>query len=42
MTEDYIKTCVGYRCIDTIKRQFSNLYQPTVQFDNTRCSVNSW
>jgi hypothetical protein len=35
MTQDYIKTCVGYRRIDTIKRQFSNLYQPTVQFDNT-------
>jgi hypothetical protein len=35
MNEDYIKACVGYRRVDTMKRQFQNLYQPTVKLDNT-------
>jgi len=35
MNEDYIKACVGYRRVDTMKRHFSTLYQPTIKLDNT-------
>jgi len=35
MGEDYIKSCVGFRRIETMKKNFSDLYQPTIKFDNT-------
>jgi len=35
MSEDFIKACVGYRPIETLKKHFSSLYQPTVTLDHT-------
>jgi len=35
MSEDYIRSCVGFRRIDTLKRNLKTLYQPTVTLDNT-------
>lgn len=35
MTEDYLRSCVGYRRIDTLKRNLSSLYQPTITLDHT-------
>jgi hypothetical protein len=35
MTEDFIPSCVGFRRVDTLKKQFKNLYQDTVSIDNT-------
>jgi len=35
MTEDYIKSCVGFRKVDTIKKFFSSLYTDNVILDNT-------
>jgi hypothetical protein len=33
MSEDYIRSCVGFCKIDTMKRQFSTLYQSTVKLN---------
>jgi hypothetical protein len=35
MSEDYLKSCVGFRRVDTLKRQFSTLYKSSVKFDDT-------
>jgi hypothetical protein len=35
MTEDYLRSCVGFRCIDTLKRYLKDLYQPTIHLHNT-------
>jgi len=35
MNEDYLRACVGFRRIDTIKRFLGDLYQSTVTLDNT-------
>jgi hypothetical protein len=35
MSEDFLRSCVGYRHIDTLKKQFNTLYQDTVQIDHT-------
>jgi hypothetical protein len=35
MTEDYLRACVGYRRIDTLKKNLISLYQPTITLDNT-------
>jgi hypothetical protein len=35
MTEDFIRACVGFCRIDTLKNQFSNLYLNTIRFDKT-------
>ncbi len=34
MTEDYIRSCVGFRGIDLLKKHMSTLYQDTVKIDN--------
>jgi hypothetical protein len=33
MNEDFIRASVGFRSIDTMKKQFANLYQDTVKLD---------
>jgi hypothetical protein len=35
MTEDYLRSCVGYRRIDTLKKNLACLYQPTITLDHT-------
>jgi len=35
MTEDHLCACVGYRRIDTLKKNLISLYQPTVTLDHT-------
>ena len=35
MSEDYIKSSVGFRRIDTLRKHFSSLYSDNVVFDNT-------
>jgi len=35
MTEDYLRSCVGFRRIDTLKKHLKTLYQPTITMDNT-------
>ncbi len=35
MSEDFVKACVGFRRVDTLRRQFSTLYQPSVKIDYT-------
>jgi hypothetical protein len=35
MTEDYLRSCVGYRRIDTLKKYLACLYQPTITLDHT-------
>jgi len=35
MNEDYLRACVGFRRVDTIKRFLGDLYQSTVTLDNT-------
>jgi hypothetical protein len=35
MSEDFLCSCVGYRHIDTLKKQSNNLYQDTVHIDHT-------
>jgi hypothetical protein len=35
MTEDFLRSCVGFRHIDTLKKHFKDLYQDTVRFDHT-------
>ncbi len=35
MSEDFVKACVGFRRVDTLRRKFSTLYQPSVKIDNT-------
>jgi len=35
MSEDYIRSCVGFRRIDTLKRHIQSLYQPTESLDHT-------
>jgi len=35
MSEDFIRCCVGFRRIDTLKQHLDHLYQPTVTLDKT-------
>ncbi len=35
MNEDYLRACVGFRRVDTMKRFLGDLYQSTVTLDNT-------
>ena len=35
MNEDYIRACIGFRHIDTIKRHLSSLYQDSVKLDGS-------
>ena len=35
MTEDHLRACVGYRRIDTLKKNLASLYQPTITLDHT-------
>jgi hypothetical protein len=35
LSEDFIRASVRFRQIDTLKRNFSQLYQDTVKLDNT-------
>jgi hypothetical protein len=35
MNEDYIRACIGFRRIDTIKRHLSSLYQDSVKLDGS-------
>jgi len=35
LTEDIIRSSVGFRCIDTIKRFLPHLYQDTIQLDTS-------
>ncbi len=35
LNEDHIRTCIGFHCIDTIKRHLSTLYQNTIHLDST-------
>jgi hypothetical protein len=35
MNEDYLRACVGFRRIDTVKKQFTTLYKDTISLDNT-------
>jgi hypothetical protein len=35
MSEDYIRSCVGFRKIDTMKQHFSTLYQSSVKLSTT-------
>jgi hypothetical protein len=35
MSEDFIKSCVGFHRIDTLRKHFSTPYQPSVKFDET-------
>jgi hypothetical protein len=35
MSEDFLRTCTGFRRLDTFKKYFTTLYQPTVKLDNT-------
>ena len=35
MSEDFIRSSVGFRKIDTLKKHFSQLYLPAVTLDNT-------
>ncbi len=34
MSEDYLRSCVGFRRIDTLKRNMTTLYQPSITLDN--------
>jgi hypothetical protein len=34
MTEDYLRSCVGFRRIDTLRQQLKHLYQNTIKLDN--------
>jgi len=34
MTEDFLRACIGYRRIDTLKKNFTQLYQDSVKLDN--------
>jgi hypothetical protein len=34
MTEDYLRACVGFRHVDTLRKHFKTLYQDTVSFDS--------
>jgi hypothetical protein len=34
MTEDYLRSCVGFRRIDTLRQHLKNLYQNTIKLDN--------
>jgi len=35
MSEDYLRSCVGFHRIDTLKKHLLQLYQPTVTLDHT-------
>lgn len=35
MTEDFLRVCIGYHRIDTLKKHFTLLYQHTVKLDNS-------
>jgi hypothetical protein len=35
LSEDFVRASVGFRLIDTLKRNFSQLYQDNVKLDNT-------
>jgi len=35
MSEDFLRSWVGFHRIDTLKRNFSSLYQPMVSLDHT-------
>jgi hypothetical protein len=35
MTEEFLRTCVGFRRIDTLKQHLQSLYQPTISLDKT-------
>lgn len=35
MSEDYLRSCTGFRRLDTFKQQFHHLYQSTVKLDHT-------
>jgi len=33
--EDYLRECVGFRRVDTLKKNLGYLYQPTISLENT-------
>jgi hypothetical protein len=35
MNEDHLRSCVGFRRVESIKKNLKNLYQPTISLDNT-------
>jgi hypothetical protein len=35
MSEDFLRGCVGFRRIDTIKQYLPTLYQETIKLDHT-------
>ena len=35
MTEDFFRACVGFRRVDTLKKNISALYQSTIRLDQT-------
>jgi len=35
MSEDYLRTCVEFWRIDTLRKHFNDLYQTTLRFDST-------
>jgi len=35
MSEDFLRGCVGYRRVDTLKQHLDHLYQPTIKLDST-------
>ena len=35
MNEDFVRSCVGFRKIETMKKYFNSLYLPSVTLDNT-------